>query len=545
MSGNLIKNTFIGTSYENGNYYIQTVDLNNDINKILLKDFLLEKEDINNSQNEKYIGFCLDCNKNINNPNCEKHSVKYFKDIIENINIKEIENNFNIIIDKYNNNIKLLEEKIKEMKKRNDELILLVKKMINIYNCSFKTNNFTFQLLLNIKNILNFNEIDKFILNEQNYSVNFNYNILKEFPIMNYIENKLSNDKIQKSTKLSFNIDIKSILLLNKMKKMIIYSKDKIILINSKNFLYEDEICSDKPIISLNLMKDKKTILVSYRVSIKKLKIENNKMILEDYLNNVDISEPGIIINYKNDIAWTNKSFIGFSSKKVFNIDNTLDLNYDQRNSRKYSIYLMNLYSYNDNTILFVYYYKTNYSSTFGSSSIFFNQYKNDENKYKNIIFDDFNNTQELLIYKNYKIYNYKDNKVIVFGNQAIFIIDIVNWSIIEKINPSKKSQIINSFPLNDSYYVIFLKAERDLFFGLYKEQEDQNNMLFINFDNKFNKIIYKANYDEEKTNQIFFNIINNKKSPATQIILIKKNKMYLYEFINLKKYKRLLLENN
>ena len=72
MSGNLIKNTFIGTLYENGNYYIKTANLNNDINKILLKDFLLEKEDINNNQNEKYIGFCIDCNKNINNPNCKK-----------------------------------------------------------------------------------------------------------------------------------------------------------------------------------------------------------------------------------------------------------------------------------------------------------------------------------------------------------------------------------------------------------------------------------------------------------------------------------------
>ena len=86
---------------------------------------------------------------------------------------------------------------------------------------------------------------------------------------MNYIENKLSIEKIQKSTKLRFNIDIKSILLLNKMKKIIIYSEDKIILINSKNFLYEDEFISDLPIISLNLMKDKKTILVSSSVSIK------------------------------------------------------------------------------------------------------------------------------------------------------------------------------------------------------------------------------------------------------------------------------------
>ena len=160
MSGKIIKNTFIGTSYKKGNYYIRIIDLNNNINKILLKDFLWEKEDINNRQNEKYIGFCFDCNKNINDSNCEKYSFKYSKEIFQNINIKEIEENINIIIDKYNNYIKSLEEKIKEMKKRNNELILLFKKIINIYGCSFEANNFTYQLLLNIKNILNFNEID-------------------------------------------------------------------------------------------------------------------------------------------------------------------------------------------------------------------------------------------------------------------------------------------------------------------------------------------------------------------------------------------------
>ena len=135
-------------------------------------------------------------------------------------------------------------------------------------------------------------------------------------------------------------------------------------------------------------------------------------MILEDYLNNINISEPGIIINYKNDVVWANESCMIFSSKRKFNIDDTLYLNYDQQISGEYSIHLMNLYSYNENTILFIYYYRTYYSCFSGSISIFFNQYKNYENKYKNIIFDDFNNMQELLnlYYKNYKIYNYKDN---------------------------------------------------------------------------------------------------------------------------------------
>ena len=165
-------------------------------------------------------------------------------------------------------------------------------------------------------------------------------------------------------------------------------------------------------------------------------------MILEDYLNNINISEPGIIINYKNDVAWSNKSCIIFSSKRKFNIDDSLYLNYDQQISEKYSIHLMNLYSYNENTIIFIYYYRTYYSCFSGSISIFFNQYKNYENKYKNIIFDDFNNMQELLNLniKTIKFIIIKIIKEIVFGNQTIFIIDIVNWSIILKINLTQKS---------------------------------------------------------------------------------------------------------
>ena len=65
------------------------------------------------------------------------------------------------------------------------------------------------------------------------------------------------------------------------------------------------------------------------------------------------------------------------------------------------------------------------------------------------------------------------------------------------------KILIINSFVLNDSYYLIILRVERDLFLYLGKDQEDekQNNIVFINIDNYFNKTIYKANYDDERTN--------------------------------------------
>ena len=76
-----------------------------------------------------------------------------------------------------------MEHKIEEFKKRNDAQIILVKNLINIYNSSFNSKNITKELLLNLKNIVQFNElnIDHFMF--QINSVDFGFNILKPFPI--------------------------------------------------------------------------------------------------------------------------------------------------------------------------------------------------------------------------------------------------------------------------------------------------------------------------------------------------------------------------
>ena len=116
MSEEKIKNLFIGTSYKNENIFIDTIDIKYNINKEFLSNFISDKE--NNIQNEKYeyTAFCLDCKKNIKNINCGEYFVKNFTDIINNINIKEIENNFNKVVENYNYIINKIEFKIKRIK---------------------------------------------------------------------------------------------------------------------------------------------------------------------------------------------------------------------------------------------------------------------------------------------------------------------------------------------------------------------------------------------------------------------------------------------
>jgi len=102
-------------------------------------------------------------------------------------------------------------------------------------------------------------------------------------------------------------------------------------------------------------MNDKETILISFSNSIKKLKIEQNKIILEDFLNNITIYSPGLIINYKDGYAWTKGKYIcfsGFSTKEYYDIINQLNL-HDDYNYGGYEVELLNLFQYNNN-ILFI-----------------------------------------------------------------------------------------------------------------------------------------------------------------------------------------------
>ena len=160
MADEKFKNYFLGTSFKNENFYIDKLDLNNNIDTKLIHDFNSENKN-KMKIDEQYISFCYDCNKNIKKDICDKHNIKNFKEIIDTINMKEIENNFKRIVENYNYII----NKIKELKKRNEEQINLVNKMIEIYNSSLTTKKITYQLLLNAKNILNFNEINDLEIN--------------------------------------------------------------------------------------------------------------------------------------------------------------------------------------------------------------------------------------------------------------------------------------------------------------------------------------------------------------------------------------------
>ena len=269
-----VRNSLIGIKEENGISYLEFIDHANNIKKTNLINFVTEKNNnIIEAENKDEYLYRFKKQKKIIK---DKDSQESIDDLVKSINIKDIENTLNEITKNYKIIIDILERKIEEFKKRNDAQIILVKNLINIYNSSFNSKNLTKELLLNLKNIVQFNElnIDRFMF--QINSVDFGFNILKPFPIENLLEEKILIQKIQNNTTIEFKEKIKSLLILEKLNKIIVYSENKLFLFNPKNYKIQNEIESKNDIISLNLMKDN-TILVSHPESISKLKIENNK----------------------------------------------------------------------------------------------------------------------------------------------------------------------------------------------------------------------------------------------------------------------------
>ena len=73
----------------------------------------------------------------------------------------------------------------------------------------------------------------------------------------------------------------------------------------------------------MNLIKEKEeTLLISLENSIKKIKIENNKIEILEFLNNIKINKPEIVIKYQDGYAWTYGKYIKFSSDNYFNSEN-------------------------------------------------------------------------------------------------------------------------------------------------------------------------------------------------------------------------------
>ena len=77
------------------------------------------------------------------------------------INKDGIDKELKKIHDDYNELMTILEERIKRFKIKLDKQIKIDKNIIDIYNLAIKSNRITYQIIINTKNILQFNPIIK------------------------------------------------------------------------------------------------------------------------------------------------------------------------------------------------------------------------------------------------------------------------------------------------------------------------------------------------------------------------------------------------
>ena len=112
----------------------------------------------------------------------------------------EIEERFKNIENDYNKVICALEKKIKDFKKGIETQILLVKKIIELYNSSIKSDKITYQIIMNTKNILKFNPIKQNEFFPDEGQINLDYDFLQPFPIDNIINENITIQNIEKNT---------------------------------------------------------------------------------------------------------------------------------------------------------------------------------------------------------------------------------------------------------------------------------------------------------------------------------------------------------
>ena len=245
MLEEILTNTFIGIEKKNDEYLLQSIDLSNNIKQHSLSDIFSNINTIKSLKTKIIISTF--------------HNVEYFKDNIKDINMDEIEERFKNIENDYNKVICALEKKIKDFKKGIETQILLVKKIIELYNSSIKSDKITYQIIMNTKNILKFNPIKQNEFFPDEGQINLDYDFLQPFPIDNIINENITIQNIEKNTIININKEDKfsSLLFIEDLDKLLYYNEKKIILFNLINFMKESEIKTKDSIISLNLMKDK------------------------------------------------------------------------------------------------------------------------------------------------------------------------------------------------------------------------------------------------------------------------------------------------
>ena len=528
----LITNTFIEIQEKNDECLLKSIDYENNIQINLLSNILTNENNIKNIKSS---------NKIINFQN-----VEYFKEKIKDINIDEIEKEFKKIHDDYNEIITILEERIKKFKIKIDKQIQLAKKIIDIYNLSIKSNRITYQIIINTKNILQFNPIikDKFFSDE--YQINFEYNLLKPFSIDEYIDEKITIENIQKMINIKINKkkeeDYFSLLFLKEMNRLICYNTNKIISFNLLNFQTENEIKLNDALISLNLTTDNK-IYAGFYNSIKNLKFENNKIIIENYLDKIHLYDPAKIIKYKNSIAWTNCNFIGFDSKNYYNINDQLNIEWDSWSGYSKSL-LLDIIEYKNDNIIYLYSLEYFNHHGEGGFNVNLGSYKRGLSGGKQIRLeyaddDLYSGSGHFYLDHNYKLLNIGRNKIIVITVKTLFIINISKWGIMKEVSIIQNN-INNSYYLNDKYFLFLFNNETcdDEYKETLVKKNEKKNIIFYKIDENNEKILYESKLKiGDNCNKLYYININNKNYLITSTLC---GQITFYEIININNNKRI-----
>ena len=503
MSEDAIRNTFIGIKEHYGNYYIESVDLNNNINTKSLSEFLLTKNQ-NKAliKNTNYFGFCLDCKKNTNDSSCKNHSINYFKDIIQNIdNIQNMELKLENSKKNFNIAINIINQRLEYFINRNLEQLYLIEKIINAYKEALNSNNLTYQMLFNIKNILKINTIDKNSFINIDSPLNLKFDFINPYTIDNILKDYFNFKNVQKNTQINYKDKIRSILSLEKNGKLIMNTDYKLFLVNPKDFTTEHSHTFTEEIMAVNIMKNKESIFLSCMESIAQIKINENSFTVEQILNNIPISYPGIIVGYKNEIAWTNNYYIYFSSNDKFNIYNS----FEGLDSYEYPITeleLNNIFQCLYDNILFI--YQINYGSRDGCSGCFFKLglYNKNKSYFKDCIW--------LEKSENFKFLDFNENHVMIVARTTIYIIDVLHWRKVKEIFISNDLAINEAFSMANNYFMLFLKKKKKICYDYddyyeemmeSKDEENKENKEIEILIIKLGESILNSEKEKEKKN--------------------------------------------
>ena len=551
MLEELMTNTFIEIQEKKDEYLLKSIDYDNNEQISLLSNILIDENNIKNiKSSNKIINF---------------HNAEYFKEKIKDINVDGIEKQFKKIHDDYNEVITILEERIKKFKIKIDKQFQLAKKIIDFYNLAIKSNKITYQIIINTKNILQFNPIIKNEFFPKENQINFDYNLLKTFSIDQFIEEKITIENIQKvcnikvsqknEIKKNINVEdeISSLLFLEKMNKLICYNINKIISFSLLNFKKENEINLNDKLISLNLTTDN-NIYVGFYNSIKKLKFENNKIMIENYLDNINLYIPGKIINYKNSIAWTNCHYIGFDSENYYDINDQIDIEWNNWSGYTKSM-LIDLIEYKNDKIIYLYSLEYTDHHGEGGFNVHLSLFNEDLSNVKQIKLENsddelFSGCDPWYLQKNYKLLKNERNNLIVITVKTVFVINISKWEIMKKVS-LLQNNINNSYCLNDRYFLFLFNNEpcydryNDRFAHIIVKKDEKKNIIFYKIGENTEQIMYESKLKiEDNCDKLYYTTLNNKNYIITYNIpeFNLSEEITFYEIINMKNNKKLII---